>query len=311
MVKWGRGSNRRSGAIWWFVLTLCGALMIVGTKNFRLTKAYETLQSYNVLIERTAGSSRLAYLEMKGANERLTSKVNDLQTKYGGGGAGGGGGVPVKDEVPAVVRQLKKANGAILEKVQPMKDELISLSRTLLPLLFGEGPYILTVVVELPGSKGKEENIVFKLEPDLMPYTTLFFLRQVDAGLWAGTSVIRAASHVIQADPRPNMAAFKQAGMTSVAFQEYNPEFPHKKHTIGLAGRPGGPDFYVSMIDNTKNHGPGGQGNYDLPAEADPAFGTVIAGHDVLERIHKLPTKEGNFKMLIEFVTIKDITLNK
>ena len=85
--------------------------MIVGTKNFRLTKANETLQSYNVLIERTAGSSRLAYLEMKGANERLTSKVNDLQTKYGGGGAGGGGGVPIKDEVPAVdaagVRQVR------------------------------------------------------------------------------------------------------------------------------------------------------------------------------------------------------------
>lgn len=214
------------------------------------------------------------------------------------------------DTLAAPPSQLKKANEAILKKVQPMKDDLIALSKLLLPLLFGPSPYFLTIAVELPGSGGKEEEIVLKLEPDLMPYTTLFFLRQVEAGLWSGTSIIRSASHVIQADPRPQMSAFKQAGMTSVAFQEYNPEFPHTKHTIGLAGRPGGPDFYFSMIDNTKNHGLGGQGNYDLPAEADPAFGTVTAGHDVLDRIHKLPTKEGNFKMLTSFVTIKSISLN-
>jgi hypothetical protein len=42
-------------------------------------------------------------------------------------------------------------------------------------------------------------------------------------------------------------------------FQEYNALFPHAKGTMGYCGRPSGPCFYVSIIDNTRNHGPGSQ----------------------------------------------------
>lgn len=49
-----------------------------------------------------------------------------------------------------------------------------------------------------------------------------------------------------------------------------------------MAGRPGGPDFYISTIDNTKNHGPGSQ-NKDakLLDEADNCFAMLISGFDV------------------------------
>ena len=33
-----------------------------------------------------------------------------------------------------------------------------------------------------------------------------------------------------------------------MAFQEYSPRFPHKRLTLGFAGRPGGPAFYISTM---------------------------------------------------------------
>lgn len=71
--------------------------MILGSKYYRLTSAYLTLQQYNIEIEKSSGNSHVANLELKGANEQLRSKVTNLQKKYGGGG---GGGV---EEAPVVV----------------------------------------------------------------------------------------------------------------------------------------------------------------------------------------------------------------
>jgi cyclophilin family peptidyl-prolyl cis-trans isomerase len=90
--------------------------------------------------------------------------------------------------------------------------------------------------------------------PPQMPYTVNFFLQQVAQGLLNGCSFHRNARHVVQGGPVTNhlnpganlRKPFKVADLSSVAFQEYHPDFPHKKYTLGYAGRPGGPDFYVS-----------------------------------------------------------------
>jgi hypothetical protein len=47
-------------------------------------------------------------------------------------------------------------------------------------------------------------------------------------------------SHLVQ--------RFRRAGLDGVVFQEYSPKFPHEKFTVGYAGRPGGPDFYISTM---------------------------------------------------------------
>ncbi len=93
-----------------------------------------------------------------------------------------------------------------------------------------------------------------------MPYTVHFFLEQVSRGLWDGCSFHRNAGHVVQGGPVGNhlekknvRAPFQESGYTSVAFQEYHPDFPHKKYTLGYAGRPGGPDFYVSVMGTFNN----------------------------------------------------------
>ena len=89
-----------------------------------------------------------------------------------------------------------------------------------------------------------------------MPYTVNHFLQQVSLGLWNGCSFHRNAGHVVQGGPITNHlnpgarlnVAFKEADLGSVVFQEYHKDFPHKKYTMGYAGRPGGPDFYVSTV---------------------------------------------------------------
>lgn len=43
-----------------------------------------------------------------------------------------------------------------------------------------------------------------------------------------------------------------------LTFQEYSEDYVHSKHRLGYAGRPGGTDFYVNMVENIRNHGPGG-----------------------------------------------------
>jgi hypothetical protein len=81
-------------------------------------------------------------------------------------------------------------------------------------------------------------------------------------------------------------------------FQEYSPKFPHAKYTIGYAGRPSGPGWYVSIQDNTRNHGPGSQQKAN-PYEADSNFGKLVlqeeekdGSHDnvqVVQTIHSVP----------------------
>ena len=105
--------------------------------------------------------------------------------------------------------------------------------------------------------------------------------------------------------PKSNLAQrFVDAGFKSVMFQEYSENFPHKKYTVGYAGRPGGPDFYISMKDNSKLHGPGGQTSYEDPSEADPCFAKVIEGTEVADRMALGQLKPGKYKALEQNVAI-------
>lgn len=71
---------------------------------------------------------------------------------------------------------------------------------------------------------------------------------------------------------------------------EYSPDFPHARGTVGYAGRPSGPAWYVSILDNRNNHGPGSQQARN-PHEADACFGTVVEGLEevVVARVHAMP----------------------
>ena len=158
-----------------------------------------------------------------------------------------------------------------------------------------------------------EGDIEIEMAPcDVMPVVTMHFLRQVKDGLWDGMSFFRGESHVIQASDlrpdgsRPSRSNFIIKRSKSIPFQEYSEEFVHKKYTLGIAGRPGGPDFYVNMLDNVRIHGPGGQGhNYQGDPDSDSCFAKIVRGEEVAVRIQKQPFKrEGGLHILVKPVEI-------
>lgn len=211
----------------------------------------------------------------------------------------------------------KDKSASVLEKqLTHVREEIEIISRREVIEKFGEGPH--RVEIELDFPNGDEGTIIFEMAPlSLMPHAVYHFLEMVRLQLLDGTSFHRNAGHVVQAGPTPPYAnpkktphvsnirgRFKRAGIGSVAFQEYSPEYPHVKYTIGFAGRPGGPDWYISTVDNTRNHGPGGQAAYEVKSEADPCFGRVVEGLDVVTKLLNQPVKSGGFKAMKENVGI-------
>ena len=150
---------------------------------------------------------------------------------------------------------------------------------------------------------------------ELMPHTVNQFLKQVHSGLWDGTSLAMNAEHVMLFGPQYTSTAsataasdngddaanvvdgggggggrkryqdFYNMGIDKLSFQEYSAQYPHTQWTVGLAGRPSGPDFYINKIDNTIRHGPGGQMHTgEMHNEADPCF-----ANNIIDAIDKIP----------------------
>ena len=72
----------------------------------------------------------------------------------------------------------------------------------------------------------------------LMPHAVFTFLEAVR--LWKGGMFHRNAGHVLQVQTVGSDAK-------GLAFQEYSPQYPHVESTLGFAGRPGGPAFYMCV----------------------------------------------------------------
>ena len=161
---------------------------------------------------------------------------------------------------------------------------------------------------------------------ELMPHTVNQFLKQVHSGLWDGTSLAMNAEHVMLFGPQYTSTAsataasdngddaanvvdgggggggggkkryqdFYNMGIDKLSFQEYSAQYPHTQWTVGLAGRPSGPDFYINKIDNTIRHGPGGQMHTgEMHNEADPCFAKLIDGTrpftNIIDAIDMIP----------------------
>jgi cyclophilin family peptidyl-prolyl cis-trans isomerase len=166
---------------------------------------------------------------------------------------------------------------------------------------FGTGPFY---YVEMKLSVPAESNVYQDLDNTGntilletaslydMPHSVHLFLEQVSHELYDGTIFYKNADHVLLAGPGAiELARDKfhdHPSLNSVLFQEYSPRMPHVKYTLGYAGRPGGPDFYINLDDNTQIHGPGGQRHYEnelLVADADPCFAKIIHGQALVDRL--------------------------
>lgn len=201
-----------------------------------------------------------------------------------------------------------KARGIVLEEDENAKQAIASVQQELKQLIqirYGPGPYYVEMKLTFPEtmpdftSAGAEGIIIIELAPiDLVPYSVFYFMELVRN--WKGGAFHRNAGHVLQ-------SMIDGVGkIKGLAFQEYHPSYPHKKLTMGYAGRPGtikhvssviiscqvvflgGPAFYISTQDNSVNHGPGSQGS---KTEADSCFGRIYKGEDVVERMKLQPGK--------------------
>jgi len=195
--------------------------------------------------------------------------------------------------------RAKKKTGVIMEtneKGKELTGGLQDATRNLLKHRYGAGTRHskFRVVVDVtyphsiikdPDSESTKGKFVIEMAPyDLIPCSVFYYLEI--ARTYKQGKFHRNAGHVLQA------AAQSEAtkGSISMPFQEYSPEHPHAQYTTGYAGRPSGPGWYVSIQDNTANHGPGSQQKKN-PYEADSNFGRIVEGveNGVIAKIHSVP----------------------
>jgi len=153
------------------------------------------------------------------------------------------------------VRAIKKT-GVIMETdPESLKatKALQDVVRKLIVKKYGPPPYRVKVVLEFPeripdfATKGKDGSITIEMAPiDLIPVSVWTFLEV--SRTWVRGAFHRNAHHVLQ------VQVVSSEIHEHLPFQEYSKEFPHKQGTTGYCGRPSGPCWYVSLIDNTVNH---------------------------------------------------------
>lgn len=167
---------------------------------------------------------------------------------------------------------------------------------------YGEGPHYVRFELDFPDDdeNSKSSSFVVKLASEhYMPHSVHVFLEMVDHGLWDGCSFPLSAGHLIKASPesytdaeQDKMSPFEDAGLLRPSFPEYNSNYAHTEYTLGFVAAEGSNGFYINTEDNTDLHGPGAQEHNKLglgTASADPCFGEVITGRDVIDRIRSSP----------------------
>lgn len=164
------------------------------------------------------------------------------------------------DELDAKVREHKHKPSMIMEtdpEGLKLTKTLQEATHKLLVKRYGRHTFRVQVDVVFPeiitkaDGKDEEASFLIELAPiDLIPCSVYNFLEI--ARTWKSGAFHRNAGHVLQVMVTSDVKK-------SMPFQEYSPEFPHKQYTTGYAGRPSGPGWYVSILDNTQNHGPGSQ----------------------------------------------------
>ena len=149
------------------------------------------------------------------------------------------------------VRALKKT-GVIMEadaESRRLTAQLQDATRELLALRYGDiGDRNYRVRLDLEfqptlpdfAEKGKEGSLLVELAPvSLLPCSVYNFLEI--ARTWKKGAFHRNADHVLQAIARSDVTR-------PMPFQEYRREYPHRRGTLGYAGRPSGPEFYVRSV---------------------------------------------------------------
>jgi len=303
-------------SMWWqitivFVITtfmLFGATLHYRSRYTHAKKHHDhAITHHERNLQSHATAKTRAEAELKGKKEQiqfLEDRVADLTKQH----------TDVKTELAdrvsnqnSIEERARKREDVLRGRMMHMQDRIARESHRATLERFGPGPHQVEFQVELPADPNNyatipaNPTILINLYTDDMPHAAHLFLEQIAHGLWNGCSFVVNAAHVFQVGAvrkesgESQMKYFAHKELDILAFQEYSPDHPHEQYTVGFAGRPAGPEFYINKMDNTESNGPGGQDHHDLNEEADPCFGKVDdSSITVLERLFGLPVVEEN-----------------
>jgi hypothetical protein len=186
--------------------------------------------------------------------------------------------------------QSKPAAAAAAVEVQRLARLFLEAKYPSFPLLVQADLKFPETMPDAPGGTGV---LIFKMAPlEDAPYSVYHFIEKALAENKGG-AFQRLADHVTQASVRSPHKA-------SMAFQEYSPQWPHAKFTLGYAGRPSHSDFYVSIVDNTRSH------SYDRKGESDACFGALLMDRPgVRDTVDRMRLQPGGQKPM-GFISSKD-----
>ena len=160
---------------------------------------------------------------------------------------------------------------------------------------FGDGPHQVEASIEIQKGKDRPPSLrkfTIELAPIWeMPHAVYYFLDTIEKKLWDNSVFLfdETNYHVLAAVPIDyesqsiKQSELKSLELQTLAFPEYSVRHPHQKYTLGFADL--GPTFYINLEDNTRVNGPGGQAHHRLPEDADPCFGHISEGIDVVDQL--------------------------
>lgn len=274
--------------VWYIVLIFFVIVYIVFCSHNMLTRQQHTMHSISVNHTQSMEHSHRKSISNLTLNNILPKSHHCNKTffldKY----------IQRIEELKFQVKNMRKS-GTIMSRnltAVSLTTRLQNITRSFLLCKYGQNPYIVEMKIRFPQLMITENNISkitriisIELAPiDYLPYAVFTFLEIVRT--FKSGSFHRNAGHVLQSEVK---ADFKGG----VVYMEFDRRYPHVEYTMGFAGRGGGNAFYINIVDNTLNHGPGTDRGGKDP-EADTPFGRIVAGHDVVELMKK---QKGTGKM--------------
>jgi len=290
----GRTTKKRSGVLSWLLrIVTVGAFYLLymtyselEERKTELSIMQEDFQGLNenlIVTKSELKSSEQLFVELK-------QKLDDVRLQKGVFDDGVDLSNLTEELRSEVSGDIVSRQKALTKRVLDLQETIKILHRKEVIERFGKGP---TFFVEFAVSiEGRTKYFSVETAPvTLMPHAVHTFLHAVDEGLWNDTVFLHKNKHILQAAPQNSKGKSKVELLDSEArlvFPEYAADYSHSKYSLGFAGRPGGPSFYINISDNTQTHGPGGQVHHILHEEADACFAKVFRGHSVVDALVKL-----------------------
>jgi len=214
-------------------------------------------------------------------------------------------------------RQAEQQENAYLDRIEQLEETIQRRSVRDVTLRYGEGPYRINVTLtegmaSQQGNGGAPDNhrwFVIETAPtSLMPHAVDLFTRMaVDYKLYDGLTLLvphhgsdNAESSLLHtvalsATTYEYLDKHFEASVPNLvpklAFAEHSDRYPIEKYSVAFAGRPGGPHFYINLLDDDDESARSKQ--LDM---GEACFGKVVEGRHVFDWIIDLHKKAGQNK---------------